>query len=144
MEPPENRVLISAIKNFLSVTVRNAPDPDKFDEKVTETVTEFMTAVKETAKKLLDTKFALVKPLLQPKHKWCIENFEKICVLFDDEIRKKGLENVSRLDVVSRMLQVFKNDGVHLRKDAGHIFVDRMPWLPRLSLKLRPLTWKKT
>jgi hypothetical protein len=37
-----------------------------------------------------------------------------------------GLENVSKLDTLSRMLQSFVADGVHLTEDSGRTFVNML------------------
>jgi hypothetical protein len=66
------------------------------------------------ARRLPQTKFALVKPTLRPKHGWYMDNYEEICKHHKDGIKSMGRDNVTLIDVKTRMSQNFIWDEVHL------------------------------
>ena len=123
-EPTDKFIIISVIENFVVDAVGETPDPETFDETLTNTINQFNETIKSAALRLPGTRFALVKPLLRPKHKWYMENYDEICEDLDKGIKSMGLDNVTSIDAISRSSQKFVRDEVHLTDDAGHTFVD--------------------
>ncbi len=62
------------------------------------------------------------------------DNFSKLLI---NSINAMGLENVSKLENLSKMSQNFVADGVHLTPDAGKIFVSMLLYNAKTSSPLR-------
>ena len=66
----------------------------------------------------------MVKPILRPGLPWYMNNFDTVCKFFDIGINTLGLNNITKLDCVSRMAQQFDDKGVHLTPTAGKMFIE--------------------
>ncbi len=122
----EREVIISVIENFLCDAVRpiNDPTSGQIDTVIEGVIDDFVGVVKKAAIRLPKTKFALAQPILRPAHKWYMERHEGFCKFFVSRVNSMGLENVSKLETLSKMSQSFANDGVHLTADSGRTFVN--------------------
>ena len=124
----EKEVIISVIENFLCDAIRPLKDPtsDQIDSMVEGVLDDYVGVIKKAAIRLPNTRFALAQPILRPAHNWYMERFEGFCKLFINKVNSTGLENVSKLDTLSRMSQSFTADGIHLTADSGRTFVNML------------------
>ena len=124
----EKEIIISVIENFVCDGVRKLqnPTPDQIDGSIEEVITSFMVDIKRAAKRLPSTKFALAQPILRPTHEWYIERHDGMCRAYVNGIKAINMENVSKLDNLSRMSQNFMEDGIHLTPESGKTFIDML------------------
>ena len=124
----EKEVIISVIENFLCDAIRSLKDPtsEQIDSMVEGVLDDYVGVVKKAAIRLPNTRFALAQPILRPAHNWYMERFEGFCKLFINKVNSTGLENISKLDTLSRMSQSFTADGIHLTADSGRSFINML------------------
>ena len=124
----EKEVIISVIENFLCDAVRPVQDPttEQMDYMLERVIDDYMCVIKKAALRLPQTKFALAQPILRPFHNWYTERHEGFCKIYINGINAMGLENVSKLDSMSKMAQSFVADGVHLTSESGRSFVNML------------------
>ena len=124
----EKEVIISVIENFLCDAVRPVQDPttEQMDYMLERVIDDYMCVIKKAALRLPQTKFALAQPILRPLHNWYTERHEGFCKIYVNGINAMGLENVSKLDSMSKMAQSFVADGVHLTAESGKTFINTL------------------
>ena len=123
-------VVISVIENFLADAARKGEEEDPenyeahFDEILAAAIEEFVDIVKETATRLPESTFLIVKPILRPALNWYDLNFEEICADLKEKLAKTKCNNISEIESLSRASQNFAPDEVHLTTESGRLFVD--------------------
>jgi hypothetical protein len=124
----ETEIIISVIENFVCDEVRKLqnPTPDQIDKSMEEVVIDFMEDIKKAAKRLPAAKFALAQPILRPAHEWYMDRHDGLCRAYVNGINAINMENVSKLDNLSRMSQSFIEDGIHLTPESGKTFIDML------------------
>jgi hypothetical protein len=123
----EKEIIIYVMENFLCDAVRGVQTPtaEQIDKSIESVINEFMGVIGKTATKLPETRFALVQPILRPKHDWYTERYEGICRAFVAGVNGLGLENVSKLEAMSKSSQTFQEDQIHLTGESGkHMLMD--------------------
>jgi hypothetical protein len=123
LEPSETEVTISVLENLLIKAAANLEGQDREDALVA-TVESVVEEVAEAARQHKDTKFVLIDPILRPKYEWYEATLDVVRKRHKESIQATGLTNLYRVDVISRASQQFKQDGVHLTKAAGRVFID--------------------
>jgi hypothetical protein len=125
VEAKEKEVIISVIENFICDAVGGDPENEDVLNKSIETVIEeFAKIISEAAKKLPDTRFAIICPIQRPRDKWYTENFDEITSLYKESLNNLKLSNITTIDAISLSSQKFETDLVHLTEEAGWTFVD--------------------
>jgi hypothetical protein len=122
----EKEVMIAVIENFICDTVRAIPtqSPNLIDGAIDASITEFLGVVRETAQRLPTTRFALAQPILIPRDTWYTERYEDLCRSYVAGVNALGLENVSKLEAMSKQSQNFVHDGVHLTKESSTSYIN--------------------
>jgi len=123
LEPTETEVVISVIENFISKAADNK-STDERNVAIFECIKTYLVSVEDAARKYPGSKFILIDPILRPKLSWYEAVLDTVKKEIKDGIEVMGLVNVSRMDIISRASQIFDQDGVHLTKSAGSIFVE--------------------
>ena len=126
LEKDVGEVVISVIENFITDAVGDKETAENFNEIIDKTIKSYLVLVFEMTKRLPETKIALIKPLLRPKHEWYTNCYDEICKHHEDGIKSMGVNNVTLIDSVTKMSQKFMWDGVHLTEEAGKNFVDSL------------------
>ena len=124
LEKSQKRVIISAIENFLCDAVRGLKTPKEITEEVQRVFTEFFETVEETARRLPETRFAMVGPMDRPGEAWYTADIEAINIEFNKRVAGINRSNVSKSGSTVRASQVFDVDRVHLTIEAGKKFVE--------------------
>ena len=123
----EKEVIIAVIENFICDAVRAIPtqtSPNLIDEAIDALGCQFFRVIRETAKRLPLTRFALAQPILRPRDTWYTERYDGICRSFVAGVNALGLENVSKLEALSKKSQQFVNDGVHLTEESSMSYIN--------------------
>jgi hypothetical protein len=126
LEKDVGKVVISVIENFISDAVGDKETAENFNEIIDKTIKSYLVTVFEMSKRLPETKIALIKPLLRPKHEWYTNCYDEVCKHHEEGIKSMGVNNVTLIDSVTKMSQKFTSDGVHLTEEAGKNFVDSL------------------
>ena len=130
LEKSNKLVVISVIENFLADAARKGEEEDPenyevhFNEILSSAIQEFVDIVKESAIRLPESTFLLVKPILRPALNWFDLNFDEICADLKEKVAKTKLNNLSEIESLSRASQFFAPDEVHLTNESGRLFVD--------------------
>ena len=124
LEAADKRVIISAIENFLCDAVKGLKEPGEITETVKRVFTEFFDTIEETARRLPETRFAMVGPMDRPGETWYTADIEEINIEYNKRIAAINRSNVSKSGSTVRASQVFANDNVHLTIEAGKKFVE--------------------
>lgn len=122
----EKEIIIAVIENFICDAVRNLPNAssDSIDSAIDATIKEFMGVVQNTAKRLPTARFAIAQPILRPRNDWYTERYEGLCRTYVARVNGLGLDNVSRLDAMTRTSQNFVDDQVHLTIESSIAYVN--------------------
>jgi hypothetical protein len=92
----KKRLIVSAIGNFLADAVREkgritdefgVVDREGSNEDVKKTIKTFMKIPRSSAEKFCNTKFAMVTPILSPRHQWYTDNFEQMNRMFNEGLK---------------------------------------------------------
>jgi hypothetical protein len=124
IDPIQTEIVISVIENFVDRAGSGKEEEIERNQAIFEATKEYLAAVEEAARKNPGSTFLLIDPILRPKVKWFDEIHDTLRKEIKDGIGLTGLPNISRSDVISRASQQFENDGVHLSKASGKIFVE--------------------
>jgi hypothetical protein len=120
----KGEVLISVIENFLADSVKLIRD-EKIMEKALEDAIEcYLNQIKKKAVEKPNVKFGVVQPLQRPVHGWYSQNLDLFCKTISEGITRMGCPNVSKLETLLRVSQIFEDDGVHLTPTSGRLFVN--------------------
>ena len=116
----EKEIIIAVIENFLCDAVRALPNAttESINAAIDATIGQFMEVVADTAKRVPLARFAIAQPILRPRNNWYTEGFEGLCRSYVAGINGIGLENVSKLEAMTRQSQKFVDDQIHLTKDS--------------------------
>jgi hypothetical protein len=118
-------VLASVVENFICDAVTNQAEPDA---EIVHCLKSFLAVVEEAAKRLPETKFGIVMPLLHPQTKWYQDRVVEIAEKLEGGIKAIMTRNVSSMVAAIKCSpqssQDFENDGVHLTVASAKIFVD--------------------
>ncbi len=79
---------------------------------------------KEKCEKLIEE--VIVMPIMRPALKWYQDNLDNYKKLVKDNLKKECLGNLTAIDVIPVKSQIFSQDGVHLTKEAGKVFINLM------------------
>ena len=120
----KGEVIISVIENLLCDAVNGITDPETKNNTLETTIKEYLEAVREAAYKNPEVKFALVQPTLRPLHNWFTEGHEAFCKKITEGIRIMDIASVGKIESPIKMSQVFEQDGVHLTRSSGKVFVN--------------------
>jgi hypothetical protein len=123
--PAGAKVIISVVENFIEKEISLANEEVK-EEKMEQEMKDFMDTIVNAAKKNESSKFVLAYPLMRLGNKWMHSNTEKIRSAFETAYNRQDQGNISKADCIPRVSQVFENDGVHLTKEAGKVFVENL------------------
>ena len=129
IDEDDRRVIISVIENFVCEHVEEAATKEENEIKVTEALDDFVNVLRDTARKLPETKFAVVAPMKRPALKWYTEALPVFTALFTDTIKNLSLLNVEVIGWDFLPVQTFDKHGVHLVPEAGKRF-----WTALLAL----------
>ena len=83
-----------------------------------------METVKTTAKRLPETRFAILEPTLRPGVRWFTEGYEELRVEYTKMIGAIGLINISLIKCDDLPTQIFDTDGVHLTRGTSLPFLN--------------------
>ena len=124
--PQYKIVALSVFENFLCDAVGVDPDRAGLNKLVGEVCEDFISTIHQAAKKIIDTEFIIVKPLLRPRHKWYQESYEDICKFL--LVKTVGLKsrNISVIECLFENIQKFLFDQIHLQSNVGKRFVDNI------------------
>jgi len=122
LEPTETKVVISVLENLLDKAVTST-DKMEMAEEISTLINSYFAVIESAARANPGSRFVLIDPILRPKLLWYEETYDMIKETHKEGSNKVGLTNVSRVDVISRASQQFEQDGVHLTKASGKIFV---------------------
>ena len=122
VEPNQTEIAISVIENFIDRASEKKEGIER-SQAMFEVTKEYLAAVEDAARKNPGSNFLLIDPILRPKLDWYDEALDTIKKEIRDGIGLMGNVRISRADVISRASQQFENDGVHLTKASGKIFV---------------------
>jgi len=118
-------VLASVVENFICDAVTNQDEPDA---EIVHCLKSFLAVVEESAKRLPETKFGIVMPMLRPQMKWYQDRIIDIAERLESGIRAIMASNVSvqvaAIKCSPQSSQDFETDGVHLTVASAKIFVD--------------------
>ena len=117
-------VIISIIENLICDAVVEVADPKAKAIIVEDVVKSFLEQVRKCAAEHPGVKFALVQPMLRPKHQWYTDGHGNLCKIFDETIKEMRAQNVAKINGPPSCTQVFAADGVHLTETAGKLFVE--------------------
>jgi hypothetical protein len=122
----ENEIIIAVIENFICDAVRelSTPSAEAIDGAIEATIKNFMGVVGGTARRLPKARFALAQPILRPRNDWYTERYDGFCRSYVAGVNGLGLDNVSKLDAMSKMSQNFANDLVHLTIESSTSYVN--------------------
>ena len=116
-------VIISVIENLLCDEVNGAEDKGEIEKAVERSLEEFAKLVDLTARRLPNTKFAIIEPMLRPAVKWYSEGLNAITTEYSRRINGLLLDNVMIVKRVDLPAQVFDEQEVHLTPVSGKQFV---------------------
>jgi hypothetical protein len=119
----KGEVIISIIENLICDAVVEVADPEARRIIIEDIVKSFLEQVRKSAFKNPGVKFALVQPMMRPKHQWYSDGHVTLCKIFNDTIKEMRAQNVAKIDGPPGWTQVFSLDGVHLTEAAGSFFV---------------------
>ena len=119
-------VIISVVENLICDAVVEVVDPEARKIVIEDVVGSFLAQVKKCAIERPGLKFAMVRPMLRPKHQWYMEEYENICKYFGETIKEMRIGNVARVEGTPGCTQVFTSDGVHLTEASGKVFVETL------------------
>ena len=119
-------VIISVVENLICDAVVEVVDPEARKIVIEDVVGSFLAQVKKCAIERPGLKFAMVRPMLRPKHQWYMEEHENICKYFGETIKEMRIGNVARVEGTPGCTQVFTSDGVHLTEASGKVFVETL------------------
>ena len=124
----EKEVIIAVIENFICDAVRDTqePTPDLIDDAIDKTLKNFMGVIHGTATRLPKTRFALALPIMRPRHDWYMERYEGLCRTFAAKTNALGLENVSKVEALSKKSQLFLDEQVHLTPESSKTYVNEL------------------
>jgi hypothetical protein len=124
----EKEVIIAVIENFICDAVRDTqePTPDLIDDAIDKILKNFMGVIHGTATRLPKTRFALALPIMRPRHDWYMERYEGLCRTFAAKINALGLENVSKMEALSKKSQSFLDDQVHFSPESSKTYVNEL------------------
>lgn len=121
----EGCVIISVLENLI-VDAAMSDGEDQRKEKCEKLIEEVIEIIKEKARNMPKSKFALVMPIMRPALKWYQDNLDNYKKLVKDNLKKECLGNLTAIDVIPVKSQIFLQDGVHLTKEAGKVFINLM------------------
>ena len=121
--PEDKEIVISVIENFVCDAVDGVRDETVATGLYTRSVKDFMDTVRETSKRLPESRFALTQPILRPGNAWYTTKHEDLCRDFIEGVNAMKQTNVTKLDALSRSSQKFEYDGIHLTPECGSTFV---------------------
>lgn len=121
LESNESEVVISVLENIIDKAAREGEE--EREESINTAIKTYLGIIEDAATKNPDKKFIVIDPILRPKLEWYDEALDGIKALHKEVFDSMGLNNTSRVDVISRASQQFEQDGVHLTAPAGKIFV---------------------
>jgi hypothetical protein len=119
-----NRVIISVFENIIIDATKTAKNDEERNGLIKSSIGNSLDLIGKTAKRLPDSKFCIVMPLMRPAVKWFQEMLGSIDSDIRDALVATGAENITRVNCVCHSLQQFEKDGIHLTADAGVIFVE--------------------
>ena len=119
-----NRVIISVFENIIIDATKTAKNDEERNGFIKSSIGNSLDLIGKTAKRLPDSKFCIVMPLMRPAVKWFQEMLGSIDSDIRDALVATGAENITRVNCVCHSLQQFEKDGIHLTADAGVIFVE--------------------
>jgi hypothetical protein len=122
LEPNETEVVISVLENILDKAARGGSGEER-EKAIDIVIKSFLGVVEDAAMKNPGTKFVLIDPIRRPKLDWYDNMLDEIKKKHKEVFNSMGLGNTSRVDVLSWASQEFEEDGVHLTKEAGKVFV---------------------
>jgi hypothetical protein len=120
----KGEVIISIIENLICDDVVEVEDPEARRIIIEDVVKSFLEQVRKCAFENPGVKFALVQPMMRPKHQWYSDGHGTLCKIFNDTIKEMRAQNVAKIDGPPIWTQVFSPDGVHLTEAAGKFFVE--------------------
>jgi hypothetical protein len=120
----KGEVIVSVIENLICDAVSEVTEPEARKIVIEDVVGSFLAQVKKCATEHPGVKFAMVGPMLRPKHQWYTEEHETICKYFNQTIKDMRVQNVARVDGPPGCTQVFTSDGIHLTDSSGKVFVE--------------------
>jgi hypothetical protein len=84
----KGEVIISVVENLICDAVAEIVDPEARKIVIEDVVGSFLAQVKKCAIEHPGVKFAMVRPMLRPKHQWYIDEHENICKYFSETSRR--------------------------------------------------------
>jgi hypothetical protein len=135
IDAKETVILVSTIENFIAEAIKEkgiltdefgVVDREGFNETLRETLNMFFGSINESAEKLPDTKFANITPIQRPKHQWYMDNFDDMCMLFNEGMKRIKHGNVSKINSILKASQKFDEQGVQLTPSSGKNFVEEI------------------
>ena len=120
--PTKTEVVISVLENFLDKAVKTT-DKKEMAEAIAKAVNTYFEVIEMAATTNPGTKFVLIDPIMRPKLVWYDTALDMIKQTHKEGVKRIGMNNVSRLDVLPVMSQIFEKDGVHLTQVAGKAFI---------------------
>jgi hypothetical protein len=121
LESNKSEVVISVLENIIDKAAREGEE--EREESINTAIKSYLGIIEDAATKNPDKKFIVIDPILRPRLEWYDEALDGIKAFHKEVFDLMGLNNTSRIDVISRALQQFEQDGVHLTASAGKIFV---------------------
>jgi hypothetical protein len=85
-----------------------------------------MGVIHRTAIRLPQMRFALAQPIMQQRDNWFMERYAGLSRNFVSKTNALGMENVSKLEALSKMSQSFLDDQVHLTLDSGKTYINEL------------------
>jgi hypothetical protein len=125
-------VIVSVIENFItnegekldSHDYEEVATDDKINNVIKGVVDQYVTIIKEASDTNPDSRYAIVRPIMRPGCGWYQVKLPLIRKVIDDGIKAINKKNVSRVDAITIASQQFEEDGVHLTKTSGRIFIE--------------------
>jgi hypothetical protein len=122
LEPNETEVVISVLENVLDKAGKGTPE--ERENQIDIAIKSYLGIVEDAAQRNPGTSFVLIDPIMRPKLDWYDDMLDTMKKTHKEVFNSMKLLNTSRIDVISIASQEFEQDGVHLTKAAGRIFVD--------------------
>ena len=119
-------VLISVVENFVVDAV--GADVTEPNNSIDSCIKTFLSIIQKSAAKLPATKFGIVMPLTRPAIPWYQERIDSISSFMDEGIKAmisdRTFNNVTNIDCIPALSQVFEDDKVHLTKASAKAFLE--------------------
>jgi hypothetical protein len=124
LEANESEVVISVLENFVERAVGQSKSDEEIWTNSGEVLTSFIDTVKDAARRLPGTKFALADPIIRPKLNWYQKIFDDLQAAFTESVASMRRNNVTRFEAIAQGCSQFEGDQVHLTAASGQIFIE--------------------